>query len=84
MFYRRCPKFRPDHGISSPHGDLMIEILSELAGREREALLRFYVDRQAERQIEVDLGLSRNRLQELRQYVKAAFVERQASAMTQQ
>jgi len=59
----------------------MIEILSELAEREREALLRFYVDRQAERQIEVDLGLSRNRLQELRQYVKAAFFERQASAM---
>ena len=61
--------------------DLMIDILSQLARRDREAALLFYVDGHEEHQIEAELDLNPGHLQELRRSVRAAFSERKAARL---
>ena len=57
----------------------MVEILSALEHRDRQALFQFYVDGHEEHQIEVNLDLNSGHLQELRRSVRAAFSKRRVS-----
>ena len=61
--------------------DLLIDILSQLTRRDREAVLLFYVDGHEEHQIEAELDLNPGHLQELRRSVRAAFSERKAARL---
>ena len=61
--------------------DVMIDILSQLAGRDRDALLRFYVDAHQGHQIEHDLDLTTADLQALRRRVRVAFSDQKAARL---
>jgi hypothetical protein len=60
----------------SSDAKVMIELLTDLSGQEREAFIRFYVDGHPPDQIESALGLDEYRFQNLRCSVKAAFFKR--------
>ena len=63
-------------GANRADRDVMIEILAGLSVPDRDAILRYYRDRQAEDQIELDLDLSAGNLLRLRRSVRSAFFER--------
>jgi len=52
------------------------ELLNDLPSKDRQALLRFYVDRQPHDEIESALDLDPDRFRDLRQFFKAAFFAR--------
>ena len=55
---------------------VMVELLTELASNDREALSRFYFDLQPHEKIESALGLNADYFRDLRCSVKAAFLKR--------
>ena len=74
MFKRNFQNWRRPKPITSPQDrDLMIEILLLRTERDREAILRFYVDRVVEGQIEADFRLSSGQFRELRRSVRTDF-----------
>ena len=59
---------------------IMIEILTHLTEREREAMLRFYLDREPESEIEESLGFDPEQFLQLRRSLRAAFERRTGRA----
>jgi hypothetical protein len=51
-------KGRETAALRRQHQDVTTRILAAMSRRDREALMRFYLDGQAEEQIEADLGLT--------------------------
>ena len=55
---------------------VIIELLAGLPSKDRQALLRFFVDGQPKEVIESSFGIDGERFRELRRSVEAAFFER--------
>ena len=57
---------------------IMVEILTGLAERDRDAALSFYCDGKTEPEIEATLGVGMEHLRDLRRSLKAAFCEKRS------
>ena len=55
------------------HPDVSTRILAAMSRRDREALMRFYLDRQSEEQIEADLGLTETEFRLIRSRARDQF-----------
>jgi RNA polymerase sigma-70 factor (ECF subfamily) len=55
------------------HQDVATRILAAMAGRDREALMRSYLDGQAEDRIEADLGLIETQFRLIKSRARASF-----------
>ena len=55
------------------HSDVTTRILTAMSRRDREALMRFYLDRQPEEQIEADLGLTETEFQLIKSRARARY-----------
>jgi DNA-directed RNA polymerase specialized sigma24 family protein len=72
----RTPNLDP--GTRATDKGNMVEVLTGLPRRDRDALLSFYCDGKSEQEIEATLGAGLERLQDLRHSAKTAFSERRS------
>ena len=64
---------RETAALRRQHQDVTTRILAAMSRRDREALMRFYLDRQSEEQIEADLGLTEKQFRLIKSRARAQY-----------
>ena len=77
---RSARLFELDRSRREQDKTIMIGILTHLTEREREAMLRFYLDREPASEVEESLGFDPEQFLQLRRSLRAAFERRTGRA----
>ena len=72
MLINECPS--PEAvAIRRKHQDVAARILAAMSARDREVMMRFYLDGHAAKRIEADLGLTETQFRLIKSRAKASF-----------